>query len=113
MGKSNKKSSATPTLISKGCVLHGKIESNVFMRVDGNIEGDLFIDEKLIIGEDGFIDGNIQTNEVIVYGTVKGSVKANLVYIKSSGKILGGLNTSVLHIEKGAVHVGSVVMKQK
>lgn len=113
MGKTkDNQLSTTPTLISKGCVVQGIIESNVFMRVDGNIKGDLFIDEKLIVGEEGLIEGNIETHEIVVYGTINGSVKAEYVNIKSTGKIIGELNTSTLHVEKGAIYLGSVAMKK-
>lgn len=106
----NGQSSTTPTLISKGCVVEGKLESDVFVRIDGNIKGDLFIGEGLIVGEDGLIEGNIHTREIVVYGTVKGTVKAESIDIKSSGKIMGELNTITLQVEKGAVYIGTVIM---
>jgi cytoskeletal protein CcmA (bactofilin family) len=106
------RSSATPTLVSKGCTLHGTIKSSVFTRVDGYINGDLFIDENLIVGEGGLIDGNIETNEIIVYGTINGVIKAKSINIKSSGKIIGGLNTSNLQIDKGAIYIGSIAMNK-
>ena len=108
----NGQSSTTPTLISKGCVVQGKIESDVFVRIDGNIKGDLFIGEGLIVGEDGLIEGNIHTREIVVYGTVNGTVKAESIEIKSSGKILGELNTITLQVEKGAIYIGTVIMEK-
>ncbi|SKB81830.1 bactofilin family protein [Daejeonella lutea] len=111
MGNSkNAQSSATPTLISKGCVVTGKIESDVFVRIDGHIKGDLFIGEGLIVGEDGLIDGNINTREIVVYGTVNGTVKAESIEIKSSGKILGEIQTRTFQVERGAVYTGMVSM---
>lgn len=109
----NGQSSTTPTLISKGCILEGKLESDVFVRIDGNIKGDLFIGEGLIVGEDGLIEGNVHTREIVVYGTVKGTVKAESIDIKSSGKIMGELNTITLQVEKGAVYIGNVIMSKK
>jgi cytoskeletal protein CcmA (bactofilin family) len=106
----NGKSSETPTLISKGCIIHGKIESDVFVRIDGHIKGDLFIREGLIVGEDGFIEGNVDTKEIVVYGVVNGSVKAESIDIKSSGKILGEIQTISFQVEKGAVYTGTVSM---
>ena len=106
----NGKSSETPTLISKGCIIHGKIESDVFVRIDGHIKGDLIIREGLIVGEDGFIEGNVDTKEIVVYGVVNGSVKAESIDIKSSGKILGEIQTISFQVEKGAVYTGTVSM---
>lgn len=109
----NGKSSATPTLISKGCVVTGKIESDVFVRIDGHIKGDMFITEGLIVGEDGLVDGNVQTREIVVYGTVNGTVKSESIDIKSSGKILGELHTKTLQVEKGAIYTGTVNMAKE
>ena len=114
MGNSkNAQTSATPTLISKGCVVTGKIESDVFVRIDGHVKGDLFIGEGLIVGEDGLIDGNISTREIVVYGTVNGTVKAESIEIKSSGKILGEIQTKTLQVERGAVYTGTVSMSRE
>ncbi len=109
----NGHSSSTPTLISKGCVVTGKIESDVFVRIDGHIKGDLFIGEGLIVGEDGLIEGNINTREIVVYGTVNGTVKAESIDIKSSGKILGEIHTKTFQVEKGAVYTGMVSMAKE
>lgn len=105
------KSTSTPTLISKGCNFQGRIESDVFVRIDGNIKGDVFIVEGLIVGENGLIEGNVHTREIVVYGTVNGTVKAESIDIKSTGKILGELHTNSLQVEKGAIYIGNVIMK--
>jgi len=109
----NGHSSSAPTLISKGCVVHGKIESNVFVRIDGHIKGDLFIDEGLIVGENGLIEGNIQVKEIVIHGTIKGTVKAESIDIKSSGSILGDVHTQILQVETGAIYIGNVIMDKE
>ncbi len=109
-GSKNGQTTPSPTLISKGCVVHGRIESDVFVRIDGHIKGDLIIGEGLIIGENGIIEGNIKAREIVVYGTVNGSVKADSIDIKSSGNILGELHTNSLQVETGATYIGNVTM---
>ncbi len=91
-------------------MVEGKIESEVFVRIDGHIKGDLFIREGLIIGEDGLIEGNITTREVVIYGHVNGTIKAESIEIKSSGKLFGEIHTQTLQVEKGAAYTGSVNM---
>lgn len=114
MGNSkNAQPASTPTLVSKGCIVTGKIESEVFVRIDGHIKGDLFIGEGLIVGEDGLIDGNINTREIVVYGTVNGTVKAESIEIKSSGKILGEIQTQSFQVERGAIYTGKVSMSRE
>ena len=109
-GNKNSQNSPAPTLISKGCVIHGRIESDVFMRIDGHIKGDLIIAEGLIIGEHGIIEGNIKAREIVVFGKVNGNVSADSIDIKNSGNILGELHTNSLQVETGATYIGNVVM---
>ena len=111
-GNKNGQTTSAPTLISKGCVVHGRIESDVFVRIDGHIKGDLIIGEGLIIGEHGIIEGNIKAGEIVVYGTVQGNVTADSIDIKSSGNILGELQTHSLQVETGATYVGNVSMEK-
>jgi cytoskeletal protein CcmA (bactofilin family) len=66
--------------------------------------------EGLIIGEHGIIEGNIKAREIVVFGTVNGSVTADSIDIKSSGNILGELHTNSLQVETGATYIGNVIM---
>jgi cytoskeletal protein CcmA (bactofilin family) len=105
-----KKSTATPTLISKGCIVEGKIQSDVFIRIDGLVKGEVSINEGIIIGELGCIEGELNAREAVIYGTVQGTIKADSIQIKSTGKIQGELHTNNLQVEKGAIYVGNVYM---
>ena len=109
-GNKNSQNSPAPTLISKGCVIHGRIESDVFMRIDGHIKGDLIIAEGLIIGDHGIIEGNIKAREIVVFGSVKGSITADTIDLKSSGNVLGDIHTDSLQVETGATYIGNVIM---
>jgi cytoskeletal protein CcmA (bactofilin family) len=106
----NAQNNSAPSLISKGCMVHGRIESDVFLRIDGHIKGDLIIAEGLIIGEHGIIEGNIKAREIVVFGSVKGSITADSIDLKSSGNILGDIHTDSLQVETGATYIGNVVM---
>lgn len=106
----NSQNTSAPTLISKGCIVHGRIESDVFVRIDGHIKGDVIVAEGLIIGENGMVEGNIKAKEIVVFGTVNGSVTADSVDIKSTGNILGELHTNSLQVETGATYIGNVIM---
>jgi cytoskeletal protein CcmA (bactofilin family) len=86
------------------------IESDVFLRIDGHIKGDLIIAEGLIIGEHGIIEGNIKAREIVVFGSVKVSITADSIDLKSSGNILGDIHTDSLQVETGATYIGNVVM---
>jgi cytoskeletal protein CcmA (bactofilin family) len=94
------------TLICEGCMIQGNVKAPNFVRIDGEIIGDVIIDEGLIIGEKGVISGNISTRELIVYGTVNGNIRAESLRIESSGKINGEIKTHTLKVDMGAVYNG-------
>jgi cytoskeletal protein CcmA (bactofilin family) len=96
------------TLISEGCVINGDIKAPNFVRIDGHITGDIWIDEGLILGAKGMVTGNIYTREMIVYGTVTGNIQAEVLKIQSTGKINGEIKTHNLQVEMGAVYNGKI-----
>ena len=100
------------TLISEGCILDGNIKAPAFARIDGQVTGDVFVDEGLILGEKGSIQGNVVTKEMVVYGTINGNLQVNALEIKSTGKITGEIRTQTLVVENGAVYNGSLSMTQ-
>ncbi len=100
------------TLICDGCIFDGNLKAPSFARIDGQVTGDVFVDEGLIIGEKGAIHGNIITKEMVVYGTVNGNLQVNSLEIKASGKITGEIRTQTLSVENGAVYNGGLSMTQ-
>ncbi|BAU52319.1 bactofilin family protein [Mucilaginibacter gotjawali] len=100
------------TLISEGSILDGNLKAPAFARIDGQVTGDVMVDEGLILGEKGSILGNIITKEMVVYGTITGNIQTNSLEIKASGKISGEIRTQTLVVENGAVYNGSLSMTQ-
>jgi cytoskeletal protein CcmA (bactofilin family) len=98
------------TLISDGCVLDGNLKATAIVRIEGQVTGDVAIDEGLILGEKGLITGNIVTKEMIVYGTVKGNIIAHSLEIRSTGQIFGEIRTQLLQVETGGSHNGKLSM---
>ena len=100
------------TLISEGCIFDGNLKAPAYARIDGQITGDVMVDEGLIIGEKGSILGNVITKEMVVYGTINGNLQVNSLEIKASGKISGEIRTQILEVQNGAVYNGSLSMRQ-
>lgn len=101
---------AISTLISEGCVFDGNMKAPAYVRIEGQINGDVTIDEGLILGEKGSITGNIVTKEIIVYGTVNGNINTHSLEIRSTGRITGDIKTQVLQVETGGAHNGKLSM---
>jgi cytoskeletal protein CcmA (bactofilin family) len=99
---------AISTLISEETVLDGNLKAPSFARIDGQINGDVHVDEGLILGENGSIFGNISTKELVVYGTVHGNLYVHSLEIKASSRITGEIKTQTLSVESGAIYNGNL-----
>ena len=99
------------TLISEGCIVDGNINAPAYVRIDGEVTGDITIAEGLIIGEKGLIKGNITTKELVVYGLVNGNLQVSSLEIKATGKINGEIKTQTLLVENGAIYNGNLSME--
>jgi cytoskeletal protein CcmA (bactofilin family) len=101
---------AISTLISEGSIITGNLMAPAVARIDGQVNGDVQVNEGLILGEQGFITGNINTKEMIVYGTVHGNITVQSLEIKGTGKITGDIETVTLLVEAGGVYNGRLAM---
>lgn len=100
------------TLISEGCVLDGNFKAPAYVRIDGQVNGDVTIEEGLILGEKGVVNGNITTREMLIYGVVTGNINTNSLEIKHTGKITGDIKTQMLQVETGGFYNGNLTMAQ-
>jgi len=101
---------AISTLISEGAVIEGNLKAPSYARIDGNVKGDVFVDEGLILGEKGIINGNVTTKDMVVYGVVNGNISVQSLEIRTTGKINGDIKTQTLAVESGAVYNGNLLM---
>ena len=76
----------------------------------GSFEGIVQLNERsLIVGTTGNVTANIIAGEVVVYGRVKGNVRAkNRIEIKKDGSVTGDVTTPQILIEDGALFKGSI-----
>ena len=95
-----------------GASLHvkGEISGNEDLLIDGSVEGLVQLDErKLTVGATAKVTADIIAREVVVYGTVKGNLRAkDRIEIKKDGSVNGDLTTSRISIEDGAYFKGSI-----
>ena len=91
------------TIISRGVKIDGKITSSGNIRIDGEIQGDIFSKGNITIGEDAKVDGQINANVITVGGKVSGIIKAkDKMILNSKGYLNGDIFTKNLVIEEGA-----------
>ena len=99
------------TIIGKGTVIHGDIESSGNIRIEGKVIGNVKAKSKIAIGDSGMIQGNILAQNAEVAGEVKGILEiAELVAIKPSGIVTGDIITQKLSVDTGGMLNGTTKM---
>ncbi len=81
-------------LLNVGSSIQGNVRITGFMRVDGDIDGDLECSGSVIVGEKARIRGNITARSVTVSGIVLGDIWApEGVYLTARSVVLGDVQT--------------------
>jgi cytoskeletal protein CcmA (bactofilin family) len=117
--KKNPEQAQASNRILIGTEIIGDIISNGDMRIDGKVNGSIKIQGKLVVGEKGEVDGDIQCANATLAGTIKGRVNVTeLLSMLTTAKIEGDVLTGKLSVEPGAeftgtCSMGAVVRKMK
>ena len=100
-----------------GASLHvkGEITGNEDLHIDGSVEGLVQLDDrKLTVGASAKLTADVVAREVVVYGSVKGNLRArDRIEIKKDGSVIGDLTTARIMIEDGAYFKGSIEIDRK
>ena len=98
---------ALETVVARGAVVEGRIETDTPVRVEGRVRGDLRVKGPVTVASSGRVDGDIAAHEVRIRGGVTGRVEATgVVEIAASGRIEGEVAGGSLVIEEGGVLEG-------
>lgn len=110
MGPTGAMKDSVASLIGANLHVKAEITGSEDLLIDGSVEGLVQLGErKLTIGKTAKVTADIIVGEVLVYGIVKGNVRAKTrIEIKKDGSVDGDLNTAQVMIEDGAVFRGSI-----
>jgi cytoskeletal protein CcmA (bactofilin family) len=96
-----------------GTEFDGKLTFAGTVRVEGKLKGRIFAKDVLIVGNNGYVDGEIEVDTIIIDGTVRGTVRAaNKLIIAATGRFYGNLETPTFIIEDGGIFEGSCRMEE-
>jgi cytoskeletal protein CcmA (bactofilin family) len=100
-------SNSVPSIISSDVVVKGNVSTSGEIQLDGTIEGDVK-SKNLTIGENGTVKGKVTADDVIVKGSVNGSIVGRNVRLEKSAKLNGDICHQTLSIEAGAYIEGNL-----
>lgn len=112
---SSTSSSSAPagnSLIGVGTTIKGDIVSNGDVRIDGVLKGNITGSAKILIGQDGLVEGDIEGQTADILGKVTGKlVIKELLNLRGQALIRGNIHAGKLQIEptvtfNGQCHMG-------
>jgi cytoskeletal protein CcmA (bactofilin family) len=103
------------THIGKSVTFDGELSSDEDLRIDGSIKGHVHVrDATVTVGEFATIKANIRARQVVVQGTVEGSIAASLrIELAATAKVSGSLTAERVVITEGARFNGGVDMGRR
>lgn len=98
-------------LVAEGAVLEGTLHVGGDVRINGRIIGTVKVQERVVMGPEGVVEGDVIAVEADVAGVVQGGVEvAGRLVLRSSAHIAGTIRAGHLVIEDGAVFNGTCQM---
>lgn len=96
---------AVPSIIGEDLTIVGNVTSKGEIQVDGAIEGDVHC-VSLLLGEKSRISGAVVADDVVVRGSVTGSISGMRVTLQAQSHVEGDIYHQSLSIEQGAYFEG-------
>ena len=103
------------THIGKSVVFDGELTSDEDLRFDGTMKGHIHLrDAALTIGETASVKADIRAKQVVVLGSVDGSIAAGeRIELTASAQVTGSLTAERVVIADGARFSGGVDMGRR
>ncbi len=102
------------SVLGEGLSWHGRISGRGGVRIEGIFEGEIALHGLVVVGESGKVTcENVRANSVIVAGAVHGSITADKLEIRSTGRVWGNVVVSAFSTEEGAFLRGQVTMEDQ
>jgi cytoskeletal protein CcmA (bactofilin family) len=102
------------SIIGPGMRVRGDCETDGTLRIEGTVEGTVKAGKAVVIGKDGVVQGDVDTQDAIIGGRVNGAVVAeSRLELQATSVIEGEIRARRIKLDEGGringtVHVGEV-----
>ena len=101
------------TIIGMYAVCDGDFKAEGAIRIDGTVNGNVTVTDTVIVGVSGCINGDINSQKVIIGGEVYGNLNVpEKVELTSTARVIGDITTNGLVIDEQAIFQGNCNMNQ-
>jgi cytoskeletal protein CcmA (bactofilin family) len=98
------------TIVGEQAKMDGKFDIADSIQIECEVNGELNVGGKLVIGEKGVVNANVQTVDAVIMGIYEGNMVATgNVEIATTGRVSGNISTDSLVISKGGFFNGNVI----
>lgn len=101
------------SLIGKGTTFKGEITTEVDLNINGIFEGNINSSSDVYIGEEGKINGKVNSKSLFINGLIEGEIEAERVEIGTRGKAIANILSEFFIIEDGGLFEGRKELRIK
>ena len=101
------------SLIGKGTTFKGEITTEVDLNINGIFEGNINSSSDVYIGEEGKINGKVNSKSLFINGLIEGEIEADRVEIGTRGKAIANILSEFFIIEDGGLFEGRKELRIK
>lgn len=95
------------TLVGHGSSFKGDVTVHGFFRVDGDFQGSITTEGRILVSPSGRIKGSLTGRDIVVGGVVKGDLFASeRITLLSSALVVGNLYAPRIRMEQGVLVEG-------
>lgn len=99
--------------VGKGVEFKGTITYNGTVRIDGFLDGEIHTEGVLLVGEEAVITAKVTAGTIVCKGKITGDIVAKeKIKLRAPAVISGGVKTPMLSIEEGVLFNGTLEMAQ-
>ena len=98
------------TVLGSEIIFTGDIKGSQTIKIDGEVIGNIDVENGIILGEKAIVKGNLKSKNIIVFGQIHGSIDSQELILKSTGNITGDINTQTIEIDMGGKYNGQLNM---
>jgi cytoskeletal protein CcmA (bactofilin family) len=104
---------AVISIIGPGMKVVGDCLTDGTVRVEGIIEGSVKAGKAVVVGKQGVVIGDVQTQDAVISGRVSGTLVAeSRLELQATCQIDGDVRTRRMQLEEGALLNGTVHMSE-
>ena len=97
------------SIIGPGMKITGDCDTEGAVRIEGTVQGNIRAGKAVVVGKEGLVEGDVFTQDAVVSGRVKGSLRAeSRLEVQATSKIEGEISAGRMQVEEGALLSGTV-----